>query len=215
MGIRFGDCVFDGERRLVTRAGKPVSLSPKAFALLDTLIAERPRAVSKATLQDRLWPKTFVAQTSLARTMTELRQALGDQRTTARFFRTVHGFGYAFCGEAIDDVSTPGLNCPCSALVGEREVALATGANLIGRAPECVLRFNSPRVSRVHARILVGDMGATIEDLGSKNGTVVAGRRIAGVVPLRDGDEVVVGPIIFFFQAAPTGTSTQSASRKP
>jgi DNA-binding winged helix-turn-helix (wHTH) protein len=213
MVVSFRDCVFDAERRLVTRAGKPVDLSPKAFALLGALIGERPRVVSRATLQDLLWPNTFVGQTSLARLVTELRQALGDTRKTACIIRTAHGFGYALCGDATDVVSPVGPVSSWSVLVGGRNVPLVAGENLIGRAAECVLRFNSPRMSRRHARVMVEEGGATIEDLGSKNGTAVRGRRIAGVVTLRDGDEVVVGSVVLVFQGASSEKSTETGSQ--
>ncbi|MBA2381811.1 MAG: trypsin-like peptidase domain-containing protein [Chloroflexi bacterium] len=56
------------------------------------------------------------------------------------------------------------------------------------------LVIDDPRVSRPHARILVGPQGeATIEDLNSTNGTVVNGRRIVGTSPLRNGDTLGIG----------------------
>jgi len=47
-----------------------------------------------------------------------------------------------------------------------------------------------------------------VEDLGSKNGTFVRGKRIAEPVSLRDGDEVRLGLVTFVFRSAPTGAST-------
>ena len=45
-------------------------------------------------------------------------------------------------------------------------------------------------VSRFHARIEINGDAATIEDLGSKNGTRISGERLAGRVSLRDGDRI-------------------------
>ena len=73
---------------------------PKAYELLSLLLARRPRVLSKAQIRDVLWPGTSVARDGLPRLVTELRQALGDDAQQPRFIRTVHGFGYAFCGEA-------------------------------------------------------------------------------------------------------------------
>jgi DNA-binding winged helix-turn-helix (wHTH) protein len=56
---RFGDFTVDGDTRQLLRAGAAVHLSPKAFLLLKTLLDAAPRAVSKADLQDRLWPNTI------------------------------------------------------------------------------------------------------------------------------------------------------------
>ena len=78
MRLRFGDCVFDPDTREVLRGGGAVTVSPKAFALLDLLIASRPKAISKADIQMALWPGTHVSEASLPNLVLELRAALGD-----------------------------------------------------------------------------------------------------------------------------------------
>jgi DNA-binding winged helix-turn-helix (wHTH) protein len=55
-----------------------VHLSPKAFELLATLVAERPKVLSKGLLQERLWPRTFVASANLSNLIAEIRGALGE-----------------------------------------------------------------------------------------------------------------------------------------
>ena len=47
-----------------------------------------------------IWPQTFVAESTLAVVVNGIRHALADDARAPRFIRTVHGFGYAFCGEA-------------------------------------------------------------------------------------------------------------------
>jgi serine/threonine-protein kinase len=98
MPVQFGEFVLDESRRQLLRRADPVHLSPKAFQLLSILVEERPRAVSKADLQSRLWPETFVTEGNLTTTVGELRSALGDDAREPRFIRTVHGFGYSFAG---------------------------------------------------------------------------------------------------------------------
>ena len=66
--------------------------------------------------------------------------------------------------------------------------------NLIGRDAEAVVWIDDDSVSRRHARIVIGTDGATIEDLGSKNGTWIDGAKIRGPVRLADRDVVTVGP---------------------
>src|SRR5262245_61158566 len=95
MRLAFGDFVFDSDTRELLRGGDRVTLSPKAFQLLETLIENRPRALSKSVLHDRLWPKTFVVEANLSNLVGEIRHALGEDSRTARFVRTVHRFGYA------------------------------------------------------------------------------------------------------------------------
>jgi len=102
MRLRFGDLTFDGGRRLLIRGADAVHLSPKAFQLLELLLARRPDAVSKAEIQDVLWPRTFVSETNLPALVNEVRRALGDRAREPKFVRTVHGYGYAFDAPARD-----------------------------------------------------------------------------------------------------------------
>ena len=101
MRIRFGPFTLDLESRQLTSAGREIHLEPKAFELLSALVLERPKVISKADLQERLWPGTFVAEANLSNLVAEIRAALGDPSRAPKFVRTAHGFGYAFCGEAV------------------------------------------------------------------------------------------------------------------
>lgn len=74
MEKRFGDCVLDSEPRQLLRAGRPVHLSPKAYGLLELLLERAPRALSKREILDVLWPRTFVAESSLTNIVSELRR---------------------------------------------------------------------------------------------------------------------------------------------
>jgi Tol biopolymer transport system component/DNA-binding winged helix-turn-helix (wHTH) protein len=96
MQVPFGDFVLDVDSREVRRGTDNVKLSPKAFQLLEILAVGRPRAFSKAELQDRLWPGTFVVEKNLANLVAEIREALGDNRSDQRFIRTVPRYGYSF-----------------------------------------------------------------------------------------------------------------------
>ena len=96
MQVSFGEFVLDLDSRELRRGVEPVRLSPKAFQLLEILVANRPKALSKADLQDRLWPDTFVVEKNLANLVSEIRQALGDSPSALGFIRTVPRYGYAF-----------------------------------------------------------------------------------------------------------------------
>jgi TolB-like protein/Flp pilus assembly protein TadD len=110
MAFVFGHFALDQERRQLLRAGDPVPLEAKAFELLSLLLLRRPRVLSKAQIRDVLWPGTSVGETSLPRLVAEIREALGDDAQQPRFIRTVHGFGYAFSGEARDGTMDDGLS---------------------------------------------------------------------------------------------------------
>ncbi len=202
MRVRFGEFVFDGAARELGHGGRRVELSPKAFQLLEALLAERPRALSRAELNDRLWPGTAVGYTSLAGVVAELRKALDDDRREPRFLRTVHRFGYAFCGEAVEEPPEARTPFACSLSWEGRDIGLVEGENEIGRDEGCTVRIDAPRVSRRHARIRVRGKDASIEDLGSKNGTFLRGRKLASVASLEDGDEIGIGGARFTFRVA-------------
>ncbi len=204
MSVRFGEFVVDSGTRELRGRGGPCRLSPKAFECLGALLERRPQAVPRAQLQDRLWPKTFVADTSLRRVIAEIRAALGDDERRPRFIRTVRGFGYAFCGAAEEEGAGPPAAADAAACRlewGKREIPLREGENILGRMDDAVAWIDSPRVSRRHARIVVSRGKATIEDLGSKNGTSVSGRRIDRPTVLASGDEIALGPARMTFRA--------------
>jgi pSer/pThr/pTyr-binding forkhead associated (FHA) protein len=81
---------------------------------------------------------------------------------------------------------------------------------LLGRDGDVAVWLESPSVSRHHARIRVSGTDATIEDLGSKNGTYLRGERLATPSPLTDGDEIRLGSVFVKFRVTGTGaTETQ------
>ncbi len=213
MEVRFGECAIDSSRRLALRRGAPVHLSPKAFDLLEILIASRPRALAKIKLQEHLWPKTFVVEANLSNLVAEIRDALGDDPRRPRYLRTVHGFGYAFCGEVSGEEKpgAPPAHPPLLSWLfhGESRIALSEGDHLIGRNPSSVVPIESRSVSRDHARIIISRGEATLVDLGSMNGTYLRGEKITTPSPLLDGDQIQVGSIILTFRIPSLKDSTE------
>ena len=78
---------------------------------------------------------------------------------------------------------------------------LLEGPNVIGRAPDATIPYDVAGVSRHHARIVVSRDGVTLEDLGSKNGTYLQGKRITSA-PLSDGDEIQIGKARMIFDSS-------------
>ena len=214
--LRFSE--FDlsiGARRL-RRAGLPVHLTPKAFELLVALIERRPNAVTKRDLHELLWPETFVAESNLAALVNEVRNALGDSAARSRFVRTVPRFGYAFCGEVVEEASAsrrPGTKVSCWLILETSRIELVEGDNLVGRDPRAEAWIDLPSVSRRHARITIANGEAWLEDLGSKNGTCVRGTPIDAPEKLGDGDPIRFGSITATFRAwqALGGIGTRTA----
>jgi DNA-binding winged helix-turn-helix (wHTH) protein len=213
MRVTFDGCVFDSGTRQVLRDGRAAPLSPKAFALLEILIEKRPKAVSKEEIRERLWPATFVAEANLANLVVELRAALGDTAGKQKFIGTVPKFGYAFRAQA-KEARRESASRPApfaSRLIwGPREIALDPGENLIGRDRDAVVWIDDESVSRRHARIIIDESGAMLEDLGSKNGTFVKGRKISGLVRPDDEAAIRIGPASMIFRIFKRTGSTAS-----
>jgi len=183
--VHFGEFELDRATRQLLRGGQERHLETKAFQLLDLLLARRPGVVSKSEILDQLWPGTFVTESSLTGLVAQIRKALDDDRQQSRFVRTVHGVGYAFSGEAVEDAAARAGRRRRSAprLIWEQEVfALRIGESVLGRDEDVAVRIDAPGVSRHHARIVVTEDQAAIEDLGSKNGTYLRGRRLARTI---------------------------------
>jgi hypothetical protein len=192
-----------------------VHISPKAFKLLQTLLESRPRAIPKAELHQRLWPDTVVSEVNLPTLIAEIRAAIGDGARAPEFIRTVYGYGYAFSGTAVAtrrNGSVVGAGDSVFRLLwGHREIALSEGENVLGRGAASLVWIDAQEVSRRHARVMVAAGLATLEDLGSKNGTFVNGNRLtAAAVALRDGDQLRIGnvPMTLRIFAKPSSTET-------
>jgi DNA-binding winged helix-turn-helix (wHTH) protein len=204
--VHFGPFTLDTETRQLVREQREIRLSPKAFDVLCVLLERRPKVVDKSELHARIWPGTFVVDTNLSILIGEIRRALADTPQQGRFIRTVHKVGYAFSGEATDvgepRPAAPGEGVKCWLAWNDRTFVLGTGDNMIGRAPHCRVWLDAPGVSRQHARIQIAAAGrtASIEDLGSTNGTLVRGSRLEGLEELADGDVIQIGAATLTFR---------------
>ena len=209
MRVIFDRFEFDLDRHALLESGAPVRLSPKAFRLLEVLLANRPRALSKRELTEAIWPETFVEESNLAGLVGELRTALGDPGRDSQFVRTVHGFGYAFAAETASAEPKP-----ASAFLtfAGKTIPLYEGANVLGRDPASGIMIDHGTVSRRHAAVTIDGQTAVLEDLGSKNGTFLDGVRLAAPVTLADTATFVLGDASIVFRRAALAGSTITVS---
>ena len=216
MTFGFGSLTLDSESRALLRDGRPVPISPKAFRLLQILLESRPRAIPKAELHQRLWPDTVVSDVNLPTLIAEIRSAIGDGARAPEFIRTVYGYGYAFSGTAVatrrDGAPATESDPVFRLLWGHREIALSEGENVLGRGADSLVWIESQGVSRRHARVFVASGLATLEDLGSKNGTFVNGIRATAAITLRDGDQLRIGNVPMTLRIYQKPSSTETAT---
>jgi hypothetical protein len=76
---------------------------------------------------------------------------------------------------------------------------LTTGRNVIGRGTEADIRLPDTGVSRKHVDVVLDGGTATVEDLGSTNGTLVNGRRVSRLA-LADGDVIRIGHSVLVYR---------------
>ena len=218
MRVRFGDRELDSETRQLFVGGKEVHLHPKAFQFLELLLENRPKAVSKNAIHEKLWPGTFVSDGTLASLVVEVRHAIGDDAHQSRLVRTVHRFGYAFCGDAIplpDSVDAVPVRVWCVLEADGRRFPLASGEYVIGRDADVEIRFDTSTVSRRHARVVVTVDAAVLEDCGSKNGTFRGGERVSSPVALIDGDTIRMGSVVATFRVSAAFQRTETHEEVP
>jgi DNA-binding winged helix-turn-helix (wHTH) protein len=193
MRLKFGDCVLDLRARQLERGEEIVPLEPKMYELLEVLIKRRPAVVTNNELDELLWPQVYVARTSLTRLVSELRAVLGDTPRDSHLIRTVYKTGYAFCANVTSMPSAGAAPATIELVWKKQSLPLTDGEHIAGRDAECTLAIDAATVSRRHARITVVCGTATIEDLGSTNGTHINGKRISAPTRLAPGNEVALG----------------------
>ncbi len=107
---QFGPFRLDLAAERLTRGDEALRLRAKSFALLRYLVERPGRLLTKQELLDALWPDIAVGDAVLTVSVSEIRDALGDDPQAPRFIETVHRRGYRFIGGLRP--SPPGLTAP-------------------------------------------------------------------------------------------------------
>ena len=105
--FRFADVRVDTRAHQVSRAGAPVALEPKAYAVLVELLRRPDAAIARDDLLDAVWGHRHVTSGVLNRIIAMLRRELGDDADHPHLIRTVHGVGYSFIGTLLPAEATP------------------------------------------------------------------------------------------------------------
>lgn len=132
MAYRFGACSLDPLTGTLTVSGEPVKLRRQAFLLCEALLRHAPRVVDRDTLMDEVWGRSALSPNVLPQTISELRQALGDDPQTPRYIETQHRRGYRMVC-AVEEIPSP-ADSPAP-----RQGEAATGAPAPRRAARWAL----------------------------------------------------------------------------
>jgi DNA-binding winged helix-turn-helix (wHTH) protein len=100
--LRFDCFELDEADARLARAGEPVALAPKPFAVLCALTRKPDKLVTKNELLDAVWGHRFVTESVLKSAISEVRAALGDDAKRPRYIETVSRRGYRFIAPSID-----------------------------------------------------------------------------------------------------------------
>lgn len=182
MILRFANCELDVDRVVLCRDGRVVGVEPQAFDLLCYLVKRRGEVVRKEELLDQVWGDRFVSESALTTQIKSVRQAVGDDGSSQRVVRTVHGKGYEFVADVrIADEGGPdgGID---TAPDGTRSSLPAAVQGLIGRA--ALLELLVEEVAQHRLVTLVGTGGVGKTSVGYELARSIAAKYADGVYPV-------------------------------
>jgi predicted ATPase len=143
---RFGTFKLDTDVYELRSGREVVPAEPKVLEVLDYLVAQRHRVVSKQELVELIWKEQFVSDSAVSRAIREIRRYLGDSAAKSKWIKTVYGRGFRFVGEVVETlqekadpspkIGTDPLPISLTPLIGrEQELeavcALLAGARLL------------------------------------------------------------------------------------
>lgn len=135
MIYRFEDCEIDTKLLELRRSGDVEPMDPLGFDLLRYLIENRDRVLTRDELLDALWPGKVVTDSALSSRLKDVRSAVGDDGTSQRVVKTVHGRGYRFVADIVGtDEEVPSVRAGAPAPAGGESFAGAAPA--VGRDTE-------------------------------------------------------------------------------
>jgi TolB-like protein/cytochrome c-type biogenesis protein CcmH/NrfG len=105
--FEFEGLALDTERRELLRAGSAIPVEPQVFDLLEFLVRNRHRVVSKDDLIAGVWGGRIVSDSTLSSRITAVRHAIGDSGEHQRLLRTIPRKGFRFVGVVSDGEAAP------------------------------------------------------------------------------------------------------------
>ncbi len=222
------DWIVEPQLNRVSNGEISVHLEPKAMELLLCLADHAGEVVSRRDLVDSVWTVEFVADSTLTHTVADLRKALADDARAPRFIETIPKRGYRLIAAAKggsrkeDSGRRPTVGRdPLAVIIGrkvhlgkrdgfdlsdhslflaDQKIPLVGKTIVFGRGNDADIRIIVPEVSRLHARLELELETVAVEDLASKNGTLVNGTPITSRHELRSGDAMSIGPITMVYR---------------
>jgi len=214
--IKFAEFELDLGAYVLRRPDGPLRLEKLPMEVLILLVQRAGMLVQRREIQAMIWaPDVYVEHDSAINTaVRKIRRTLGDDAENPRFVETVVGKGYRFIAPVESAASPQGQSSTnlgsssarwrrvfpsYSVIRGREKFILEAGETVFGLDPTAGVYVDHPSVSRRHACISIGSQGAVLEDLKSRNGTFVNGRRIDSPTKIDHGALIGLGPITLSF----------------
>jgi DNA-binding winged helix-turn-helix (wHTH) protein len=220
--VRFGEFELDLAAYTLRSGDERVRLEKMPMEALILLVRASGALVKRGEIQAALWGSdVFVERDAAVNTaVRKIRRALGDDAEKPRFIETVVGKGYRFiaCVESLGSLGQRIASVrpaerrtfpSYSVTRGADEFILETGVTVLGRDPSVGIYVEHPSVSRQHARISIDGNEAVLDDLKSRNGTFLDGRRIYVPTIIHHGAVIGLGAITLTFRVLSVPASTR------
>lgn len=137
--------LIDPSSRTVTWGGKSTRLEPRAFSVLQAVVAGKGQPVARDELLDRCWSDGFGSDEALTQAVAQIRRALGEGAGNPRFIVTIPKFGYGW--KAPEPGSTRPRSSGGSLMVSL--VWLAAGCVLLAASALSLLFFQPRAIETV------------------------------------------------------------------
>lgn len=102
MIYKFEDFELDLDRFELRHGDVAVEVQPQVFTLISLLVTNKERMISKDEMIEKIWDGRFVSEAAISSRIKSARQVLQDDGKEQRLIRTVHGKGFRFVGELLE-----------------------------------------------------------------------------------------------------------------
>jgi Tol biopolymer transport system component/DNA-binding winged helix-turn-helix (wHTH) protein len=177
----FGPFRQDPSARTLTRTGKPVPITPKAFDTLQYLVLNAGRTVGRQELLQAVWPDTFVEEGNLNYNISQIRRALGEFKPGVPYIQTLPKQGYRFVAD-VNQVTENGFSTPVAPPAPAPEfrglltaLIVTLGVGVVAAAVWWIAARFAPGSASMPALVrLTADSGLTMTPALSADGKLVA-----------------------------------------
>jgi adenylate cyclase len=132
LAFLFGDMTLDGVRRELRSGSALLSIEPQVFDLLEFLVTNRHRVVSRDDLLAAVWNGRIVSDSAIDARINAARRAIGDDGQQQRWIRTIARKGFRFVGDVREEPGAAALSVRASSVQSKPSIAVLPFANMSG-----------------------------------------------------------------------------------